>query len=615
MFSLFRTHAQVLKHVHPLNWYVGMKNTKLQLLLHGDKIAEKEVIIKDTSIILEGIHKVENSNYLFLDLDLKNAKAGIFDIEIFQKGKKKPTIHHYELKERNSQNGKTRVQGVTAADLVYLIMPDRFSDGDSSTNIVKGMRDVVCDRNNIYARHGGDLKGIQNHLDYFSELGITALWLNPVIENDNPLTEEGGVMRSTYHGYAFTDHYQVDRRFGGNTAYAELIEAMHAKGLKIIQDAVYNHTGLAHWFIEDLPMKDWLNQWSGFQQTSYKDQPLIDLYASQYDFDISQKGWFTHAMPDLNQSNPFVSTYLIQHAIWTTEYFGIDGWRVDTYFYSEEHFLNRINDALLNEFPSLTLFGETWLHSSLNCAYFCKNNLKNLRFNHNLQGVTDFPLYFAINNSLNQNFGWTEGVNRLYTILQEDIVYQDPYRNSIFLDNHDLDRFFSVIGEDLNKFKMGITWLLTLRGIPQLYYGTEILMKNFKDPSDAMVRLDFPGGWPKDKVNKFNTAGRTIEENEAFNFVKSLANYRKNNPVLANGKLMQFTPFDDGVYVYFRYNDTKTIMVVSNTSKKTVSVNCSRFKERTQNFTKAFEVLTQVEYSQIETLELEAMQVLVLELR
>ena len=605
--------SQTLDHVNPPHWYVGTKNSELQLLLHGKDISNASVEIDNPDVKILKVNKVENPGYLFVDLDLSDAKAGWFDIEL-KDGDKLLYAHKYELKERGKDNGKTRTQGVNSKDFIYLILPDRFSNGDSSNDKIKEMRDTLCDRTGMYFRHGGDLKGVQNHIDYFKELGVTALWLNPVVENDMPLIEEDGTMRSTYHGYAFTDHYQIDRRLGGNRAYSDLIDALHAEGIKIVQDAIYNHVGAAHWFVEDLPMKDWLNQWPEFQQTSYKDQPLVDPYSSKYDRDISSKGWFTEFMPDLNQRNPFVKKFLIQHAIWTTEYFGIDGWRVDTYFYSDEQFMNDVNDALLAEFPELTVFGETWINSAVNCAYFCENNIGGLRFNHNLQGVTDFPVYFAINDALNQDFGWTEGVNRLYAVLASDVLYKNPYRNCLFLDNHDLDRFYSVTGEDSEKFKIGITWLLTLRGIPQLYYGTEILMKNFKNPNDAMVRQNFPGGWPSDKINKFTAEGRTEAENEAFDYIKTLANYRKTSSALTTGKFMHFTPFDEGIYACFRYDDKQTIMIIVNTAKEKKTVDTERFAERMSGFEKAENVITGETLNRINKIELNPMQILVLEL-
>ena len=605
-----KTNAQYAK-VYPSNWWTGMNNPKLQILLHaGFDIADETIQISYPGITVDKITPLENRHYVAVDLTIApHTQPGVMQIAC--KKKKKVNNIPFELMQRNTQNGKTRVQGVSAKDLVYLIMPDRFANGDTGNDVVKGMRDSIANRSNMYARHGGDLKGIRDHLNYFNEWGVTALWLTPVIENNMPLTDEGVTKRSTYHGYAFTDHYNVDARFGGNKAYKELIEGMHSKGLKIIQDAVYNHVGASHWFILDLPMRNWLNQWPVYTQTSYKDQPLLDPYGSAADKKLSNDGWFTPFMPDLNQRNPYVANFLIQHAIWSTEYFGIDGWRVDTYFYSDPDFLNRINDALLAEFPTLTLFGEAWVHSVTNSAYFCRNNM-DVAFKHNLQGVTDFPLYYAFTDGANQPFGWTESVNKLYTTLAQDILYKDPYRNAIFLDNHDLDRIFSVTGEDIDKMKTVVTWLLTLRGIPQLYYGTEILMKNFKNPSDAKVREDFPGGWKEDTANKFTAAGRTDKENAFFDFVKKLALFRKTSSALTTGKLMQFVPAD-GVYVYFRYNDRQTIAVVSNTSATPKNIASARFAERTAGFSFAKNIITG-DIIQAETFSIPANTTWVLEL-
>ena len=340
-------------------------------------------------------------------------------------------------------------------------------------------------------------------------------------------------------------------------------------------------------------MQNWVHQWPQYTNSSYKDQPLVDPYASEIDKKISVDGWFTPFMPDLNQSNPFVADFLIQHAIWTVEEFGIDGWRVDTYFYSDKIFLNRINDALVKEFPAITVVGENSMPNVVNSAYFSQNTVA-FPFKHNLMGTLDFPLCYAMLDGLKQNYGWNDGVMKVYNMLATDGVYKDPMRNGIFLDNHDFDRYYSVIGEDINKYKMGITWLLTLRGIPQLYYGTEILMKNFKDPSDAEVRRDFPGGWAADATNKFIAANRTLQENEAFDYVKALANFRKKSPAIKTGKLMQYVP-QDGVYVYFRYDNNQTIMVVSNTAKDEKKISIERFAERTKGFTRFKNIITKAE--------------------
>ncbi|HYE56621.1 MAG TPA: alpha-amylase family glycosyl hydrolase, partial [Chitinophagaceae bacterium] len=396
--------------------------------------------------------------------------------------------------------------------------------------------------------------------------------------------------------------------------YHDLIKAAHAKGMKIIQDAVYNHVGIQHFFVRDMPSKDWLNQWPKYQNTSYKDQVLMDPYASAIDKKIMSDGWFTPMMPDLNHRNPFVANFLIQHAIWTVEEFGIDGWRIDTYAYNDLDFMNRCNKALLDEYPQLGIFGETWVHGIPNQSFFMEN-VYNQKYRSNLPGVTDFQLnLYGILPALNQPFGWTEGVNRLYLTATNDFVYKDAMKNCIFLDNHDMSRFYSQVGEDFGKYKMGIAWLLTFRGIPQLYYGTEILMKGVTHPTDAMVRFDFPGGWAGDSVNKFVAAGRTQQENEAFNYVRTLANFRKSSSAIKTGKMMQYVPVD-GVYVYFRYDNNQTVMCVMNTNDRESAIDLSRFDERMKGFTKALDVATGTTFNLGSTLKIGPKYLLVAELK
>jgi len=582
---------------YPSNWWVGMKNPNLQLMLHGKNIADIIPAMKlppqgvklAEGITLKKIHAVENRNYIFLDLVIsKDAKPGMREFEFVIPGYH--TRIEYELKTRRNGNGSSYAQGVTSKDFIYLIMPDRFSNGDPSNDKFSEMRDATLDRTNPLARHGGDLKGITNHLDYLKELGATTLWLTPVVDNDMPLEKEPVGMLSGYHGYWITDHYEIDKRFGGKQAYIDLIEAAHKKGLKIIQDAVYNHVGEYHWFVKDQPMKDWLNNWPSYQGTNHREEVFIDPYASALDKKIMTDGWFVPHLPDLNLANPYVANYMIQNTIWATEEFGIDGWRVDTYKYNDENFLIKINNALVAEFPSLTGFGEVTSNSVAASAYFAKNNITT-HVKQNILGVTDFPLSGAMLAGMNESFGWTNGVNRLYMTLAQDLLYKDPKMNCIFLDNHDMDRVFSVIGEDYDKLKTGLTWLLTLRGIPQLYYGTEVLMKNKKDPSDGMVRLDFPGGWEGDSKNKFIATGRDGRENELFNYIKQLASYRKNSSALTTGKTMQFIP-QNGSYVYFRYDKSETIMIVSNTNDKSVDIKIDRFKERTNGFSKMKNIIS-----------------------
>jgi neopullulanase len=572
--------------IYPTHWWTGMKNPNLQLMIHQENIAGKIPMYKLSAagmkladgVTLKAVKRVENPNYIFLDLVIdKNAKPGE---RTFNFGPPSAGIKiKYELKARSKENGKTRIQGVTAKDFIYLMMPDRFSNGDPANDIVKGYRDETSDRANKFSRHGGDFQGITNHLDYFDQLGVTTIWLTPVIENDEPRLEEWGNKVAGYHGYWFTDHYQVDKRLGGNAGYKAFCDALHKKGMKVIQDAVYNHVGSHHWFILDPPMKDWINNWPSFQGPNHKEEVFFDPYVSAIDKKIMLDGWFVPHLPDLNQRNPFVANFLIQHAIWTTEEFGIDGWRVDTYKYCDEQFMNNVNTALEKEFPHLTVFGESWVNTITANAYFTRNNM-NVPFKHNAEGMLDFQTSFAILAGMNDPFN---GVNKLYTTLAQDVLYKDPMNNCIFMDNHDMDRVFSVADEDWSRLKAGLNWLLTLRGIPQLYYGTEVLMKNKKVNTDATVREDFPGGWKEDVANRFTAAGRNEKENEVFNYTSALANFRKKSSAITSGKTMQYIP-KDGVYIYFRYDSKQTVMVIANTGDKPIKPDWNYYAERTGDF-------------------------------
>ena len=575
--------AQDSLNVYPTHWWVGMKNTKLQLLVHAGNIKSgSRVILKPyTGVKITSIHTYQNPNYLTIYLDIsKTALPGKLTFTFNSENAPVARLD-YSLKARSTQNGQTRIKGITSEDLIYLIMPDRFSNGDAGNDRIAGLRDQSLDRSDYFKRHGGDFKGIQNHLGYLQQLGVTTLWLNPVLLNDMP--------DRTEHGYAFTDHYTIDPRLGGAKAYHELIDSLHKRGMKIIQDAVYNHVGIEHFLFRDLPDSSWFHWWPVYTNTTYKDQVLMDPYASAIDKKRMSDGWFVPSMPDINQGNPYFANFLIQHAIWCTEEFGLDGWRIDTYAYNDLDFMNRCNKALLDEYPQLHLFGETWVHGIPNQSFFARNKY-NIPYKSNLPGVTDFQLnLYGIVPALTQGFGWTEGVNRLYLTATNDFVYADATKNVIFLDNHDMSRFFSVVGEDIAKLKMGIAWLLTFRGIPQLYYGTEILMKNFADP-DGKVRLDFPGGWPGDATNKFEPGGRTPAENEVYNYVQTLGSFRKTSPALTRGQLMQYVP-EDGVYVYFRYNAQQTIMCIMNPDNNEKEIDMRRFAERTGTFTKARNII------------------------
>jgi len=589
-------------HVEPMFWWVGMKNPKLQLLVHGKDISGYTAALDYPGVKLVESHKVENPNYLFIDLEIAaDAKAGKFPINFLVNGKKVAT-YTYELKTRDAS--ASRIQGVTDKDFIYLLMPDRFSNGDKSNDKVKGLAEQTLDRQAMYSRHGGDIQGVINHFDYLKELGVTTVWMTPEIEND--------MTHASYHGYAATDHYKIDPRYGTNELYKTYVDKAHTAGLKIIKDIVHNHMGTGHWIFKDMPMKSWVNEWPVFTQTSYRDEPVMDIHASEADRKKQLDGWFVNTMPDYNERNPYVQNYLTQNHIWWIEYAGIDGLRLDTYAYNDPAYMADWATKLKAEFPHLTIFGETLVNSVPSQAFFTQGNTVNRGFDTQLPGITDAVMKSAVYEALNGKSGWTDGIFRLYNIVSQDFLYQDPTRNLIFWDNHDMGRFYSMIHEDMDKYKSGMAILLTMRGIPQLYYGTEILMKNFSDP-DGLVRSDFPGGWPGDKANKFTAAGRTAQENEAFNYVSKLANYRKNNPSLQTGKLTQYVP-EDGMYVYFRISEEgKPVMVILNGDDKVKTLNTSRFAEQIKNSSSLKNVITG-EQTDIKTINVPAKTTLVLEL-
>lgn len=568
---------------YPSNWWIGMKWNKVQILVQGDYdgFNKEQVRIQYPGVKLLKSTPLENGKYLAIDLEISaSAKAGNLVIEFVNAGKAHAV--NWPLYNKRAGRGTVFAQGVTSSDLVYLIMPDRFSNGDKSNDKIAGLKDQSLDRSKIYDRHGGDLQGIINHLDYLKNMGVTTVWMTPVLLNDQP--------ERTEHGYAITDHYTVEPRIGGTEKYKALSDALHQRGMKLMQDAVYNHVGSKHLTFLEQPTKDWYHQWPTYTGTSFKDQPVYDPYGSAADKKLMSDGWFVPEMPDLNQNNPYVSNFLIQHALWSVEMFGVDGWRIDTYIYNDLPFMNKCNKALTDEYPKITLFGETWVHGTASQAFFAENNL-NVPFKSNLQGVTDFQtLFYGIFPAIKEKFGWTEGVNKLYTTLSNDFLYKDANRNCIFLDNHDLTRVYTEFGEDVEKVKMGIAWLLTTRGIPQIYYGTEVLMKGEKNP-DGYVRLDFPGGWEGDAKNAFNGQGLSEQEKSMQEYVKTLANFRKNSSAITKGKLMQYVP-DDGLYVYFRYDGNQTVMCVMNTSEKDKTVDFAKFAERTNGFNKAKNIVT-----------------------
>ena len=591
--------------VYPTNWWTGMKTNSIQLLIRStdEAFSSAEVSINYSGIKVLKTHQFSNKKYLAVDITiLPEAIAGTVLIEVVKNGKKQKI--NWQLNARRSGNGTEYAQGVNSSDFIDLIMVDRFSNGDPSNDRVKGMRDQSLDRNQMYDRHGGDLQGVTNNLDYLQGLGITALWFTPVMEND--------MMNRTEHGYAITDHYKIDARYGGDKAYKELSDQLHKRGMKLIFDAVYNHFGLYHFLEQDQPENDWVHRWPEYTQTNYREQPLFDPYGAKSDKKKMSNGWFDKIMPDINQDNPYMANFLIQNCIWHIETFGIDGVRLDTYTYNDLNFANKCNQAILNEFPKISIFGEIMVHGVANQAYFEQNNIET-PFKSNLPSVVDFQsLYYGIIPALTQPFGWTDGVNKLYYTLSSDFLSKNPMQKVLLLDNHDEPRFFSVVGENVEKQKMGFQWLLTCRGIPQLYYGSEVLVKGFKAP-DGLVRSDFPGGWSTDTKNAFTGKGLTDDEKSTQDLVRKLANFRKTSSALTTGKLMHYIPVD-GLYVYFRYDEKQTIMCVMNTSNDAKEVDFQKYMERTEGFSSAKNVVTDEKFSSLKKTSIPAMKMWVLEL-
>ena len=574
--------GQVTK-AYPTNWFTQMKYNKIQILFRNTNANFSKATVNATypGLKVLGVHHFENGHYIAVDIEIAaTAKPGNINFVFTNKGEK--TITPWSLLPRRKGRGTLFAQGINPADFIYFLMPDRFSNGDPSNDQIAGLKDQSLNRDSIYDRHGGDLQGVQNHLDYMQKMGATTLWMTPVIENDMP--------NRTEHGYAFTDHYTIEKRFGGEAAYLQLSDALHARGMKLIQDAVYNHVGRFHFLVQDAPEKNWLHQWSEYTQTNYKDQTVFDPYQSKRDSKRMVDGWFTTEMPDMNHQNEFVANFLIQHALWSVETYGIDAWRIDTYIYNDMPFMNRCNKALLDEYPKLSSFGESMVYGVANQAYFTENNM-NIPFKSNLQGAVDFQtLNSGIVPALNEKFGWTDGVNKLYNTLSLDFLYKDPTRNVIFLDNHDMSRSFSVFGESILKQKMAMAWLMTCRGIPQLYYGTEVLMKGISNP-DGWVRLDLPGGWQGDAKSVFTEQGLTNDEKDMLHYTQLLGKFRQSSSAITQGKLMQYLP-DDGLYVYFRYSKNQTIMCVMNTDTKERKLNLEKFSERTNGFTGGKDIIS-----------------------
>ncbi len=593
MTALGMNAAVKIDRVEPTDWYVGMKDPSLQLMVYGEGIREAQVSTDYPGVRVDSLVRLDSPNYLLVYLDLSGAQPGEMKLR-FTMGKSKKEVS-YRLKAR-AMAGEER-KGFSNADVLYMLMPDRFAQGKDHKAQVKGMNPYVEDRSKPSLRHGGDLQGIRDHLDYFTQLGVTALWLTPVLENNSPDGKDGS---STYHGYATTNYYRVDPRFGTNEDYRELIADAHAKGLKVVMDMIFNHCGFEHPWVKDLPSQDWLNvpEWlSGkeedkakYLQTSYKLTPVLDPYAAEVDKRETVDGWFVPSMPDLNQRNPHVIKYLIQNSVWWIETVGIDGIRMDTYPYADREAMALWMKTLEREYPNFNTVGETWVTEPAYTAAWQKDS-KLSSINSYLKTVMDFAFYDRVNMAAREETDdWWQGMNRIYNTLCYDYLYANPSSVLAFIENHDTDRFLRN-GTDTLALKQALALLLTINRTPQLYYGTEILMNGTKEVTDGNVRKDFPGGFPGDKANCFTAEGRTRAQNDMFNWLSRLLHWRQGNEAIIHGKQVQFTP-RKGVYVIARQAKGQNVLTVVNGTSEPAQMEVKRYAEIIGQATEATDILT-----------------------
>ncbi|WP_057954901.1 glycoside hydrolase family 13 protein [Salinivirga cyanobacteriivorans] len=602
-FSFLSFGQYEIKRIEPAFWWTGMEHTEVQVMLYGNEIGELKPEINYPGVTLTKALATANKNYLFIYLDIsRSAKPGMVNITL-QKDDKNIQKIKYQLKARKPQSASRA--GFNSSDVIYLLYPDRFANGNEANDNIRGYEDKL-NRADDYGRHGGDLQGIIDHLDYIEEMGFTALWLNPVMESAMP--------RASYHGYAITDFYRVDPRLGNNELYVKLSEEADKRGIKLIQDMIMNHCGANHWWMQDPPSSDWVHYPEQKTNTNHRRVTLHDPYASEADKDVFEQGWFVNAMPDMNQDNKLLADYLIYNSVWWIEQANLGGIRHDTHPYSDAEFLNRWTCHIMEEYPNFNIVGEEWSLSPIVLAKWQRGSNLPVDFSSCLPSLMDFPIQVSLVEALTEKEGWNTGFIKVYEKLASDYLYPDPMNLVIFPDNHDMDRFYRQVNEDLDLFKMGIAYMLTMRGIPQIQYGTEVLMSNTKPHDHGQIREDFPGGWADDKTNAFTGKNLAEPKTEAQHFIKTLLNWRKNNSTIHHGKLMQYAPTHDGTYVYFRYDSDHTIMVVFNKNKEAAKINTSHFYERTKGFTSGRDIITGKEYK-IENLNAPARSVLILELK
>ncbi len=559
-------YSQHIAHLEPSNWWTGMNDPFVQILVHGDQIAEFTPSLDYPGVALKQVHTTENKNYLFLDLEItREAKPGILQFSF--KRNSEGFQHPFEIKSRTA--GSANRQGFTNSDAIYLITPDRFVNGNPDNDSVEGYMDKL-NRAEEYGRHGGDIQGIINSLDYIASMGFTQIWPMPL--------EENKMDQWSYHGYAITDFYQIDPRFGDTKSYLELASKAREKGIGLIRDVVLNHCGSGHWWMKDLPSSDWINFGGKYVNTNHRREVLRDIHASQADKELYTRGWFVETMPDLNQENPFMANYLIQNSIWWIEMAGLSGLRVDTYPYSDTKFLSRWSKRMMEEYPHLNITNEEWSTNPAITSYWQRNKSNPDRYVSYVPTPMDFPLQDALVKGLNEEIQWNGDFNRIYQSISNDFLYADPNNLLIFPDNHDMSRIFTQLRENKDHWKMAMVLMATLRGIPQMYYGTEVLMSNPNSDSHGEIRGEFPGGWPDHEVNAITGNQLSEGQKEAQNFIKTLFNFRKNTPALHDGKMMHFAP-ENGIYVYFRYSESQKIMVILNKNEKLVELDLNRFRE------------------------------------
>ncbi|WP_273275314.1 glycoside hydrolase family 13 protein [Maribacter polysiphoniae] len=595
---------QPIDRVEPPNWWIGMQYNEVELMVYGQDIASYSVSL-DTyeGVTLKQIKQVPNKNYLFLDLKIDgNARPGNLTLR-FTKNEAESVIHSYPLLKRDPES--KNVAGFNSSDAIYLITPDRFVNGDTGNDTVDGLKEKA-DRTFKGGRHGGDVQGIVNSLDYIKDLGFTAIWINPILEND--------MQTYSYHGYSTTDFYKVDPRYGSNESFKSLCKEARDKGMKVIMDMIANHCGLDHWWMQDLPSEDWINQWPEYTETNHKKTVILDPYASKIDYKQFFDGWFVPSMPDLNQRNESMAKYLIQNTLWWIEYSGISGIRMDTYPYPDMYFMSDWTKAVMDEYPNFNIVGEEWVTRPTIVSYWQKGKKNQNGYTSYLKSLMDFPLQNALVTSLNKEKTWASSWTDLYETLGQDYLYPDPNNLVVFPDNHDMGRIYTQLNEDFDKYKLALTYIATVRGIPQIYYGTEILMKNPGTDDHGIIRSDFPGGWKNDKVNAFTGKGLSAKEKEAQGFVKKLMNWRKNSTLVHSGKLMHFAPKNqDEIYVMFRYDDKEKIMIVLNKNTKDMELDLKPYKEILGDQLTGKDVLSGTEFTKAKKISVKAMGAMIIE--